>query len=35
MQSSFDFEDFELAKRERLFEKYPIHKQVIERLTRS
>ncbi|MBO6534628.1 MAG: cupin domain-containing protein [Balneolaceae bacterium] len=30
----FDFEDFELAKRERLVEDYPMHKQVIEQLTR-
>lgn len=30
----FDFEDFEMAKREQLVAKYPKHKEVIESLTR-
>jgi len=30
----FDFEDFELAKRDELVRRYPQHRQVIERLTR-
>jgi predicted cupin superfamily sugar epimerase len=31
----FDFEDFELAKREELARHYPQHRQVIEKLTRD
>jgi uncharacterized protein len=31
----FDFEDFELAKREELTRRYPQHKQLIEKLTRD
>jgi len=30
----FDFQDFELARREELIELYPAHRDVIERLTR-
>jgi predicted cupin superfamily sugar epimerase len=30
----FDFEDFEMAKREELVKKYPVYRGVIERLTR-
>jgi predicted cupin superfamily sugar epimerase len=31
----FDFEDFELAKREELIKHYPQHRKIIETLTRS
>jgi predicted cupin superfamily sugar epimerase len=31
----FDFEDFELARREELVAKYPQHRELIERLTRG
>jgi hypothetical protein len=31
----FDFEDFEMAKREELMSAYPQHRKVIERLTRG
>jgi predicted cupin superfamily sugar epimerase len=31
----FDFEDFEMAKREDLVERYPQHREVIKKLTRS
>jgi len=31
----FDFEDFELAKRDRLIEVYPQHRDVISKLTRT
>ncbi|MFY9793417.1 MAG: cupin domain-containing protein [Candidatus Sulfotelmatobacter sp.] len=31
----FDFEDFEMAKREELVRDYPQHRKVIERLTRE
>jgi uncharacterized protein len=31
----FDFEDFEMAKREQLMSAYPQHREVIERLTRE
>jgi hypothetical protein len=31
----FDFEDFELAKREELVKRYPQHKQLIQSLTRQ
>ena len=31
----FDFEDFEMGKREELVECYPQHREVIERLTRE
>ena len=31
----FDFEDFELAKREELTRRYPQHRQLIEQLTRD
>jgi uncharacterized protein len=31
----FDFEDFELAKRTELIERYPQHQQLIEKLTRK
>jgi predicted cupin superfamily sugar epimerase len=31
----FDFEDFELAKREELVARYPQHRELIERLTRD
>jgi uncharacterized protein len=31
----FDFEDFEMAKREELVREYPQHREVIERLTRE
>jgi predicted cupin superfamily sugar epimerase len=31
----FDFEDFELAKREELIRHYPQHREIIERLTRD
>jgi hypothetical protein len=31
----FDFDDFELAKREELARRYPEHRKVIERLTRD
>jgi predicted cupin superfamily sugar epimerase len=31
----FDFEDFELAKREELLRRYPQHRQVIQSLTRQ
>ncbi|MGB9361426.1 MAG: cupin domain-containing protein [Candidatus Sulfotelmatobacter sp.] len=31
----FDFEDFEMAKREELVRAYPEHRKVIERLTRA
>jgi predicted cupin superfamily sugar epimerase len=31
----FDFEDFEMAKREELVREYPRHREVIERLTRE
>jgi len=31
----FDFEDFEMGKREELAERYPQHREVIERLTRG
>ena len=31
----FDFDDFELAKREELARLYPRHRQVIEQLTRE
>ncbi len=31
----FDFEDFELGKREELAAKYPQHREVIQRLTRE
>lgn len=31
----FDFEDFEMAKRENLFSKYPEHTKIIEELTRE
>ncbi len=31
----FDFEDFELAKRDELMRLYPQHRQLIERLTRE
>lgn len=30
----FEFEDFELGKREQLIEQYPQHRELIERLTR-
>jgi predicted cupin superfamily sugar epimerase len=31
----FEFEDFELAKREELVRDYPQHRELIERLTRE
>ena len=31
----FDFEDFEMGKREELDERYPQHRELIERLTRE
>ena len=31
----FDFEDFEMAKREELVRKFPRHRELIERLTRD
>lgn len=31
----FDFEDFEMAKRDELVNKYPQHREMIERLTRA
>lgn len=31
----FDFEDFELAKREELARRYPQHRSLIEKLTRE
>lgn len=31
----FDFEDFEIAKRDELVERYPEHRKVITRLTRA
>jgi len=31
----FDFQDFEMAKRDELFEKFPNHKEIIKRLTRE
>jgi uncharacterized protein len=31
----FDFEDFEMGKREELGERYPQHRELIERLTRE
>jgi predicted cupin superfamily sugar epimerase len=31
----FDFEDFEMAKREELTVQYPQHRNIIERLTRD
>jgi uncharacterized protein len=31
----FDFEDFEIAKRDELVERYPQHREVITRLTRA
>jgi uncharacterized protein len=31
----FDFQDFELGKRSQLLERYPQHRQLIERLTRE
>ena len=31
----FDFEDFEMGKREELGERYPPHRELIERLTRE
>jgi predicted cupin superfamily sugar epimerase len=31
----FDFEDFELAEREQLVQRYPQHRDVIKKLTRS
>jgi uncharacterized protein len=31
----FEFEDFEMAKREELVREYPQHREMIERLTRS
>jgi predicted cupin superfamily sugar epimerase len=31
----FDFDDFELAKRNELLKQYPLHKNLIEKLTRT
>jgi len=31
----FDFEDFEMGKREELAARYPWHRELIERLTRD
>ncbi len=31
----FEFEDFEMAKREELVKEYPLHKEIIEKLTRD
>ncbi len=31
----FEFEDFEIGKREELVKTYPLHKEIIERLTRD
>jgi predicted cupin superfamily sugar epimerase len=31
----FDFEDFEMGKREELGERYPQHRELIEQLTRG
>ena len=33
--SGFEFEDFEMGKREELLRKYPQHRELIERLTRE
>lgn len=31
----FDFEDFEMAKREELAAEYPQHREIIQKLTRK